>query len=347
MSNCTLLFYDLCRAIAEKNQKVCSLDRQVPTSRSSTPTEKHDEEVRGAYTEEAKQIYNHIESLHSFLTSIKPAYLLESTRSGAFFSASRGENKKPLTNVQRDEIDYESRLIIQQCAVRVRELENIEALRQQREANASSKLERFLFRSKDDIGKSNTLALHRRGVTQLLNQKLKDVSSLQTSLQEVRVAREAEKAKSMLNRVQGNKKYDVNNDYGNTTNISSLSELESRAESKESDWANMNPELIQELEQENAAMLSEFQMTLEKAEQAEKSLYEIAALQGELAAHLNQQSEVTQQLYTEAIETMSEVENANKQLQSARKHNRIASKIIIAMSLFFAFFLLFIDYVTS
>ncbi|KAK9320983.1 hypothetical protein V1517DRAFT_187417 [Lipomyces orientalis] len=340
MTDQTFVFYELCRGIAEKKGVPCSLDTTSSPDETSSP---NTERNADAYSTEAKQIYSHVTSLHSFLIAIRPSYLSTSTRTPISpppptTAGSLSSKSKPLTNVQRDEIDYESRMILQQCLTRVRRLESLESKRQHELDNITS-LARF-FRDPKEDARNAMLGLHRRGVTQFLNYLLTKTSELQTELQEVRVSREAERAKSMLNSRTAGVQSKI-------SGIITVEQMLAQAEQQDEPRLEDNPALLQQLEQENAALLAEFQETLEQTQHAEKSLYEIAALQGELEMHLAHQSEMTQQLYDEAVQTMGDVRNANTQLQTARKRNRIASKIIIFISLFLALFLLFVDYATS
>ncbi|KAK9370518.1 hypothetical protein V1509DRAFT_616031 [Lipomyces kononenkoae] len=337
MTDRTFLFYELCRGIAERKGVQCSLDLAHSTDGRASPKSEHTED---AYSTEARQIYSHIAELQSFLLSIRPSYLSTSTRTPISLSSAVSSKQKPLTNAQRDEIDYESRMILQQCLTRVRRLESLESKRQQEYDNITP-LTRF-FRDPKEDARIATLALHRRGVTQYLNYLLTRTSELQTELQEVRVARETERAKSMLNtRTAG-----VQPKIGGVISTDQMV-VQAERQRDEDMRLQQDPVLQQQLEEENTALLAEFQQTLEQTEQAERSLYEIAALQGELEMHLANQSELTQQLYDEAVQTMGHVEYANTELQSAQKRNRLASKIIIFMSLFLALFLLFVDYASS
>ncbi|KAK9469034.1 hypothetical protein V1512DRAFT_269783 [Lipomyces arxii] len=335
----TLTYYELCRHKAAVKGVPCLLDKRPDLSERRSKVDAASQ----AYEVEAKAIYSHIAALYTYLLSIRPAYLSMSTRTplspSTTFSGAQDfpfytNTKRSLTNAQRDEIDYESRQIIQQCTTRVRRLEQVESQRLKMHDDAPI-LSKFLRDPKAE-GRMATIVLHRRGVTQFLNHLLKVTSEMQTDLQEVRVAREAERAKSRLNNVSGKGM--------KTNNVITVEQMLAAEEEQDQVLAQAPPELLRELEDENSALLAEFQETLEQAQQAEKSLYEIAALHGELAMHLAQQEETTQQLYDEAVQTIGSVESANTQLEKARKRNRTASKLIIFMSLFLAFFLLFIDY---
>ncbi|KAK9447448.1 uncharacterized protein V1518DRAFT_396779 [Limtongia smithiae] len=346
MSDQTPVFYELCRAAAVKTRGPCGLDRGSREDETKSRT-------ADAYMNEALLIYKHILSLQAYLVTIRPAYLSVSTQNYNYDTPKAPSSSSTLTNTQRDEIDYESRLILQRCTTRVRRLEEIEA---KRAATASSHaihslsdaISRILNdkQQKQADGKNMSLGIHRRGVTQLLNMLLRDVSNAQAEMQEVRLQREIEKTKSRLNASAA-----LNDIYASTANNSNrtitMDELLHGTASSDAPAEQLPAALVQELEQENQALLAEFQETQQQAEQAERSMYEIATLQGELAAHLTQQAEITDRLYEEAVESKGHVEGANEQLKSARRRNRIASKIVIFTSLFLAFFLLFVDYATS
>ncbi|KAK7204092.1 hypothetical protein BZA70DRAFT_200868 [Myxozyma melibiosi] len=369
--NQTLRFYDLCRQAAERKGVRCSLDAPpAPVSGTESDSTSVESEKgrkkQDPFTAEARQTYNHIISLQSYLATIRPSYLNVSTHgmlssySSSAGSASLRSSNRALTNAQRDEIDYESRLIIQRCTNRVRDLENLAAQAAKADAqmtgptSVKASLARLFIKDDEDAGGRKTLAMHRRGMTQMLNKLLKEVSEMQTELQEVRLSRDNEKAKSMLNSRAAGGTYGggasslSEQNAGQQTAITMQELLSEEHQKQDAELGAMtDPVLLQQLETENAALLAEFQERLEQAQQAEKSLYEIASLQGELAAHLAEQAEVTEALYNDSVDTMGVVESANKELLNARQRNRLASKIIIAMALFLAFFLLFVDYATS
>ncbi|KAK9458676.1 uncharacterized protein V1516DRAFT_682312 [Lipomyces oligophaga] len=358
----TPLFYELCRAACERR------GRQWVLQRTGVDGSEAEHKV-DVFTEEARQIYQHIVSLQGFVSKIRPAYLNVSSHSySSTLNFQRLDAGAGLSDAQRDEIDYESRLIIQQCTARVRKLEKVAAAAGEVSDLVSgyedndgqvSKLTRMLLPgvtvAREARGRANTLGLHRRGITQMLNKMLKEVSEAQTDMQEVRLSRASEKAKSALNSristVLGNV---TGGSYSSDKKVLTMQQLlaeEEDASTSISDEVKlereMDTEMLQELETENTALLAEFQDRLDQAEQAEKSLYEIASLQSELAMHLAEQSEKTEQLYTDAGESIGDVQSANTQLQSARKRNRLASKAMITMALFLAFFILFVDYATS
>ncbi|KAK9475215.1 uncharacterized protein V1510DRAFT_410359 [Dipodascopsis tothii] len=333
MTDHTALFSALVRAHTDRT-----------ANRVTSPTAKPDK-VPGHedFISEARMIYGHIRELRAFLLEIRHVYLSTSMRNqplskaqtllhGNSYMEQAMKNKssiKYLTDKQRDEIDFEAKMIIQQSVRRVRKLEQLEALRLKKLESAST-ISKFMRDSKQE-NISQTLALHRKGVTQFLNQKLKEVSEIQTEQQEIRLLRQKEKTMSALDKLPKN---------ANRYISSSAPDEEKRL------MSTIGPEMLQELQIENNNLLEEFESTLDKAREAEKALYEISSLQSELTAHLLSQSELTHQLYDDAVQSNLDVANANTQLQNARKKNRMASRLIIFLALFASFFLLFVDYMS-
>lgn len=247
-----------------------------------------------------------------------------------------------LTDKQRDDIDYETRMIIQQTMLRVRSLEELELQRLDRESKKGGAFSSFFVDMKQEKV-SKTIALHRAGILWYLNDSLKDVSMKHSLQQEIRLGRQMEKSKSMLHNVNEStslasahsmKTKKPANPY--TTGIIDDSELPDVLR-------DLSPQQITELETENTALLDELELSLNKAKAAEKSLYEISQIQSQLATHLSTQNEMIEDLLNDAFQVHDDITQANQQLESAKTRNKRASKIIIYVSLFFALLLLFYD----
>lgn len=89
---------------------------------------------------------------------------------------------------------------------------------------------------------------------------------------------------------------------------------------------------ILQFETENANILRSVQDTLESVQQAEARLMDISNLQMELITHLTRQTELTEQLYEDAIATTSTVDKGNVQLREARRRAK-DSRIFILVFL--------------
>jgi syntaxin 18 len=101
---------------------------------------------------------------------------------------------------------------------------------------------------------------------------------------------------------------------------------------------------IMQFEMENADLLRSVHDTLESVQLAESRLVEISSLQMELVTHLTRQTELTDQLYDDAIATTSTVEKGNAQLQEARRRAKDSRKWILLFLVGASLSLLFIHY---
>lgn len=101
---------------------------------------------------------------------------------------------------------------------------------------------------------------------------------------------------------------------------------------------------IQQFEDENATILRSVQDTLASVQQAESRLMEISVLQSELITHLTQQTELTDQLYEDAIATTSTMEQGNEQLKEAKRRGKDSRLYILVFLIGASLSLLFVHY---
>ena len=101
---------------------------------------------------------------------------------------------------------------------------------------------------------------------------------------------------------------------------------------------------ILQFENENANILREVQDTLESVQQAESRLMDISALQMELVTHLTRQTELTEQLYEDAIATTSTVGKGNVQLREAKRRAKDSRMFILLFLIGASLSLLFLHY---
>ncbi|ANB15691.1 hypothetical protein AWJ20_3330 [Sugiyamaella lignohabitans] len=279
-------------------------------------------------TAECLDINDKIKELASYLAEIRPSYLSNSRVSS---------HDESLTDNQRDEIDYETRLILQRQMGRLRALEELEKRRIEN-SHSASRVAKFLRDPKKE-GIDTTIKLHRAGMFWYLNDLLKTVSDTHAAQQEIRLSRQLAKSKSTFHTPQNPlNTWDKKENF--ETNISNVAH-DTPEHSKPS--LELSPQQVQLLEQENSSLLEELEVTHDKVKQAEQSMYEIAELQTSLATHLSSQNTKIQSLMDDAFKTSSDVSAANEQLASARSRNRRASKIIIYSSVSLGLVLLFYD----
>ncbi|GAA6059850.1 hypothetical protein JCM10212_007055 [Sporobolomyces blumeae] len=104
---------------------------------------------------------------------------------------------------------------------------------------------------------------------------------------------------------------------------------------------------IQQFEAEESALLASTESDLSALRTAESSLLEIAALQTQLAVHLSQQSEKTDQLWEDAVFVSGRVDEGNKQLKKAKERGRDSRVWLLVFLFGSSFTLLFLDYYSS
>lgn len=353
MPNITLDFRNL----------VESKSLSVPRKANNKRREKHEEASYDLFTKEAYRIYQHIDSLKRFLLTIRPAYLSTSNRptrastrhtemktadagSGDSLFALFSGNIHNLTDRERDEIDFQAKLIIRRCIDRIKELEAAEKARQQQEAaKPTHRLAQFLSSVLLPPSTEDMLFVHRSSITWLLNQQLMNVSQIQKDQQEIRLMREIEKSENQLSRSM----------YTNTADSSTspVSGIDSYHQQEFLDQPpidenpfeeQLSKEQVQMLEKENSIMLEDLNNTLNQVKSAEKALLEISTLQTQLTDHLAAQTLQTDRLYADAIATTDKVEQGNLQLMTARERNKSSRKFTLAFLIGASFVLLFLDW---
>jgi syntaxin 18 len=101
---------------------------------------------------------------------------------------------------------------------------------------------------------------------------------------------------------------------------------------------------IQQFEAENYALLRSVEDTLAAVQQAETRLLEIGALQAELVTQLTRQTEITDQLFEDAVASSEYVERGNVQLREARRRAKDGRMWILLFLIGASLSLLFLHY---
>ena len=217
----------------------------------------------------------------------------------------------------------------------------------------------------DSVTLPEYLAAHHAGITWYLSRRLTEASQHQKELQEERVKRQLERTRTlgssatrevvtMASRdvVQGRQRPASDSWLGGASSalvsgiaatigsssgrFAAVKPSGSTPSMENSDDDDEELELtesqILQFETENANILRSVQDTLESVQQAEARLMDISNLQMELITHLTRQTELTEQLYEDAIATTSTVEKGNVQLREARRRAK-DSRIFILVFL--------------
>ena len=114
--------------------------------------------------------------------------------------------------------------------------------------------------------------------------------------------------------------------------------------SDDDDDIELSASQILQFEEENASILRGVQDKLESVKQAESRLLDISALQMELVSHLTQQTELTDQLYEDAMATTETMEKGNVQLREARRRAKDGRLFVLVFLVGASLSLLFLHY---
>ncbi|KAF8631563.1 hypothetical protein AX15_002316 [Amanita polypyramis BW_CC] len=316
------------------------------------------------------------------LTSIRKPYLTVETREPLRLQRVarnldlNGEkdtwaNIRHLTNEERDQIDLQARVILSRCADRIKEMEALE----KRRAELISRKKIFFMRflpsglHQDEVSAtSEFIAAHHSSITWFLSHRLTETSQGQKEMQEERVKRQLERSRTLGSSVGyemlrlgskdvqpaksesggwlGGASSSIFNAIGQQTSYQEkVPPLVGSAQSdEEDDDIELTASQIMQFETENANILRSVQDTLESVQQAESRLMDISALQMELVSHLTRQTELTDQLYEDAMATSSMVEKGNAQLREAKRRAKDGRIFVLLFLIGASLSLLFLHY---
>ena len=222
---------------------------------------------------------------------------------------------------------------------------------------------------------SDVIAAHHAGIVWYLSRRLTEASQTQKELQEERVKRQLERTRSLgsgaaqeyltmtssssrnLHSVESSSTKGSGSWLGSTL-AASIGATSSLKDSQPKNPIDIPPELsdedddeielsasqIMQFEAENANILKHVQDTLNSVQQAESRLMDISALQMELVTHLTRQTELTDQLYEDAITATSTVEKGNEQLKETKRRAKDGRLFILVFLIGASLSLLFLHY---
>ncbi|KAG8912091.1 hypothetical protein FRC01_005294 [Tulasnella sp. 417] len=345
---------------------------------------KHDgptaEEVAAkAYVAEGYNILKHINTLNTLLQSVRRPYLNVEAQSSYTRQARNIDLSavlsgrtdafagiKSLTNEERDQIDLQARMILGKCADRVKEMEVLEKRRQDNAAAQANPLARLLPARLlgGDTAAADFAAAHRTNITWYLTRRLADASETQKGMQEERIKRQSERAKTlgssaamyeadMLKNATARRSSwgmggmapspssglastitgTLMGRRGTMSPVQRPTSPPLYEDSDEEEDLELTPGQILQFEQENAEILRSVENTLAAVKLAESRLLDISALQTELIVQLTRQSEMVDQLYDEAITSQGEVEKGHVQLKQARERAKESRKWLLVFIL--------------
>lgn len=256
--------------------------------------------------------------------------------------------KQHLTDQERDSIDSSTALLLRDLSSSIENLSSAESLRQETEATLLRKkygyTKNLLWRWAGGAGASSstspratpeqvqdeevarTISTFREGVVWFLRRGLERAMKLQGGMVERRIERVREREKSLLYMNRGGSAATT----ATTTTQSAAAAATDSALSR-GDIANiesqLSPEQLQLFAEENDIMLRQYEDTLGKVQNAEKSLLEIASLQQTLVAHLATQEDYIGQLVADAATMETNISRGNKELRRASERRSTAQAV--------------------
>ncbi|EAW13847.1 putative SNARE protein (Ufe1) [Aspergillus clavatus NRRL 1] len=298
-------------------------------------------ETTDEFLKEAYRINFHITSLLSYLHSIRPAYLALNP-STSTSSTSPSQPNKPLTDPERDSIDSSTTLLLTTLSTSLSNLSTAESLRQEtttnllRQKHQPSPLRRWAAGSAlsshtaPEEDQARTLHTVHDTILWFLRRGLERAVAAHRTLVERRLERAREKEKSVL--------YKTDTRAGPSASASASASLAGSVELGRGDVsvdageaaaieAALSPAQLQLFAEENDSLLRQYEDTLGKVQNAEKSLLEISSLQQTLVSHLSTQEEYISQLVTDSTTTSTNVGQGNKELRRATERRSTAQAV--------------------
>lgn len=370
----TDLTADFHSLIAQRRQEYPPSSSSAQGSRSLKRKDPPENVVKAhkQWLTQAYIIRKHIISLLGFLYSIRRKYLALGNKSRAHHLRSGGldgtetpEDPEdassdafakwraftgPLSDTQRDEIDFQVKVVIKRCLESIKELESAEEARKKNAPTTPTALSPLnsllaLSTARDSstsILASSLISAHRASITQYLSTLLSKASSLQSDMQEARLRVQREKTKSLAN-----SRLQLQHQANGASTSASSGAASAPAVIRGSVGGSFNPELdsesglvgkdisaqlsasqIEMFENESSELIQSLESDLAAIKKAESRLYEISELQTQVVQQLEQQGEMTDQLLDEAIGVGAEVGRGNEELRKARERSREADKFL-------------------
>ena len=332
-----------------------------PKNHEMDPAMVKQREAASLWTNEAYTVRRHIVSLFNFLSMIRRPYLNVTSKgkrttgsetndinnaNNSQDAFSKWQHNTSLTEAERDEVDFQVKLVVKQCLDRVQELEHGETLR----FNA---LEKALTRAgitslsplnllqNSSLNKqraaSNALHAHHMAITQYLSEQLAHASSVQAMLQQRRVATQRQRYENLADSA---KVSSHNSQAGFSEEIlrGSIGTMGDRGVDVADE---LSQEQLHMFEEEASALVESLQADLAAVQHAEQQLQDISALQTRIVQHLQEQNEHIDTLLTEAGSHGEQVTRGNQQLQKAKERNRQANRWLSIFFLISGLVLLF------
>ncbi|CAI5760230.1 unnamed protein product [Candida verbasci] len=285
------------------------------------PIEQPNYIIKDTFLKECFELYQILTNLNQFINEIKLNYLALN-------------DDKGLSTIEKDNIDEELQVKIQQTYKKLTYLENYESKRNELINKHSNWTSIFGGKSDQSIY-FETLSSHRNAMLKFLMECVNYVNSKFTNIQNKRHVRERQI--NSLN-FQNIDEEEEEMDDVQITNLESL-EVERSGESY------FSQEQLQELETENKEFLHMKTNQLKQVEKVQQSIMDIINIQNELSFKLQSQGDQISNLIDVHSQVEMEVKSGNKQLNQATKKNKRSANLLVMLCFILGILLVIIDYI--
>ncbi|XP_027112763.1 syntaxin-81 [Coffea eugenioides] len=272
---------------------------------------------RTSFMKAALKTLGSIEALEHFLMKHKKDYL----------------DQHRTTEQERDSIEHEVTVFIKACKEQIDVLKN--------SINDEETNSRGWLGIKGDNLNADTIA-HKHGVVLILSEKLHSVTSHFDKLRAVRF-------QDAINRVTPRRKRrqagtEEVKEVARSSNVGPRETYDK--EVRESEEAQPGPIRVQEqlLDDETRALQVELSSLLDAAQETEKKMVEMSALNHLMSTHVLQQAQQIELLYEQAVEATKNVELGNKELSQAIQRNSSSRTFLLLFLFVLTFSILFLDW---
>ncbi|KAJ2343568.1 hypothetical protein IWW50_002118 [Coemansia erecta] len=330
--------------------------RQAQLSTSEKPTTRPDlfpakridfAHPNNAFLSEAYIIAKHLHSLRQSILSIRAAYLNIPTSGRHISSHAKATRGGRLSDPERDEIDQGVRSTVRQMLVQIKALTNVgeemlDTIDDSDDGGARELLRRFVGALDPrkagkgaegmQMSRRDAAAALQSSVVWWLNARLRGANQMHGEMQDLYLRQKLERQRGMQQQQQQRQRNVMPADLG------------SRPAEQDEVLRSLSPQQLQQLQEENSTMVSEFENMLDSVKDTQRSVAEISALQAQLANELNAQMQQTERLYNEAVGAVDAVEQGNVHLVSARKNQASTRKWVLFIFIMLSIVLLFLDW---
>ncbi|CAK7909615.1 syntaxin Ufe1p [[Candida] anglica] len=348
MSDLTPLFQQ-CVSIVETSQLAGDSRKRKAArgDKENSSTKSSGFHIQDTFLKECLEYRVLLAQLDGFVTEVRPHYLEVHDQS----SVVRGNNA--LSIEDKNKIDEDFQFKVQQLYEKLKVLQTYEQKRRQVEHSKKDKgMLSAIFGSEQDDDMElfwTTIAVHRTQILKSLNELTNGVGKKFEQLQRKRFKRERDLNLLNFQNLNEGVGDDLEVDM-NTTSTSWKDYIDQEIQETEEDMPQETPGLsqqfLQELSQENSALLSLKETQLTQVEKLRTSMMDIVNLQTELSFQLEAQSEQIESLLDNQGQIEMDVRSGNQSLNKATSRNKTGSRIIITTSIVVAFLILFLDYIS-